>query len=244
MEISFVVPAHNEEKWIARTLKAIHVAGQALGAPYEVIVADDASTDATATLARANGARVVSVSHRKIGATRNSGARASSGRVLVFVDADTVVNADVVRAAVEALGSGVAGGGAKVLVDGVLPLWARMLNAVFQVVSRVLRFAGGCFLFTTRETFEAVGGFDESLFAGEEIYFGQALKKRGRFLLLRQTVTTSGRKLRAYSGWRILSTMGRLLVRGPRAVKQRQGLELWYEDGREDPGYSEEGGPQ
>ena len=58
--LSFIVPAHNEQLLIGHTLGALHAAGQALREPYEVIVADDASTDETGAIARAYGAQVVS----------------------------------------------------------------------------------------------------------------------------------------------------------------------------------------
>jgi glycosyltransferase involved in cell wall biosynthesis len=70
--ISFVVPAHNEQACLGRTLQAIHDAARATGEPYEVIVVVDASTDATADVARKAGAIVVPVNHRQIAATRNA----------------------------------------------------------------------------------------------------------------------------------------------------------------------------
>ena len=62
----------------------------------------------------------------------------------------------------------------------------------------------------------------------------RALKRQGRFVVLREAVTTSGRKLRAHSGWEILGVLTRLALRGPKSVRQRHGLEIWYER-REDP---------
>ncbi len=59
--ISFIVPAHNEEAWILRCLAAIRCAMGPLDEPYEIVVADDASTDSTALLAEQHGARVVRV---------------------------------------------------------------------------------------------------------------------------------------------------------------------------------------
>ncbi len=50
--ISFIVPAHNEQAGIGRTLSAIHDAARSVGRPYEIIVVDDASTVATAEIAR------------------------------------------------------------------------------------------------------------------------------------------------------------------------------------------------
>ena len=100
--ISFIVPAYDEENLLGATLDALHAAGKALNEPYELVVADDASTDRTATVAERHGARVVRVAHRQIAATRNSGARAAAGELFIFVDADTIVSEAVVRAAVDA----------------------------------------------------------------------------------------------------------------------------------------------
>src|SRR3954467_603234 len=97
--ISFVVPAHNEEFCLPKTLGAIHASVRAIGEPYEVIVVDDASTDATAQVAREHEAIVVQVNHRQIAATRNSGARAARGERFFFVDADTTINPSVVKSA-------------------------------------------------------------------------------------------------------------------------------------------------
>jgi hypothetical protein len=47
--ISFIVPAHNEQACLGRAVQAIHESARATGRPYEIIVVDDASTDATAT---------------------------------------------------------------------------------------------------------------------------------------------------------------------------------------------------
>ena len=116
--ISFVVPAYNEEELLGATLDAIHTAAVATGQDYEIVVADDASSDRTAEVARAHEARVVSASHRQIAATRNAGAREARGDLLIFVDADTIVNPDVVRAAFESVRAGAIGGGAGVQVPG------------------------------------------------------------------------------------------------------------------------------
>lgn len=71
--IAFVIPAHNEELLLGRTLGAVYDAAQTLTEPFEVVVVDDASTDRTAIVAREHGAQVVSVNHLQIAATRNAG---------------------------------------------------------------------------------------------------------------------------------------------------------------------------
>jgi glycosyltransferase involved in cell wall biosynthesis len=234
--ISFILPAYNEERLLGDTLRAMHAAAKPLAEPYEIIVADDASTDRTAAIAEEHGARVVRVAHRQIAATRNSGARAAAGDLFLFVDADTLVNEAVVRAAVRVLRRGAVGGGASVAFDGPVPLYAQVLLRVLVLVFRIIRLAGGCFLFCTRQAFEAVGGFDERLFASEEIALCNALKRQGRFVVLSEAVNTSGRKMRAYSGWEILRIVGRIAFRGPGAVRSREALDIWYAKRRDDPG--------
>ena len=233
--ISFIIPAYNEARLLGATLEALHAAARTLGEPYEVVVADDASTDQTALVARRHGARLVSVSHRQIAATRNSGAREAKGELFVFVDADTIVNDAVVRSALEAWRGGAVGGGAAARFDGVVPLYARMLLPVLVRLFRAARLAAGCFLFCTRSAFVAVGGFDETFFGGEEVIMSRALKRRGRFVILRDAVTTSGRKLRTHSAREVLAVMFRVALRGTGAVRRREGMELWYAERREDP---------
>lgn len=233
--ISYIVPAHNEERLLGATLRALHAASAAVGEPYEIIVADDSSSDATTTVAASCGARVVRVTHRQIAATRNSGARVALGDRLVFVDADTLVDAAVIRAALQALRDGAVGGGAAARFDGRVPAYAGVLLVAVVRLFRICGWAVGCFVFCTRHAFEAAGGFDEALFAAEEIAISAALKRQGRFVVLRQTVTTSGRRIRAYSAWELLRVAARLAVRGPRAVRSRRDVEIWYEKRRDDP---------
>lgn len=234
--LSFIVPAYNEERVLGATLEAIHrAAAGATDEPYEVVVADDASTDRTAAVAEAGATRVVRVAHRQIAATRNAGAWASHGDWLFFVDADTRIDAEVVGAALAALREGAVGGGAAVRFDEPTPRYARALLPLVVLSFRLTRTAAGCFVFCTRSAFIAAGGFDESHYAAEEIVFSRALRRQGRFVVLRQSVVTSGRKLRSYSAGELLMSMWRVARRGIRGVQQRDGLELWYER-REDSG--------
>ena len=89
-------------------------------------------------------------------------------------------------------------------------------------------------MYATRQAFEAVGGFDERYFAGEEVWISQALKSQGRFVVVRQPVVTSARKLRMYSGGQLFWLLFKCAIGGSKMVKKREGLELWY-DGRREP---------
>src|SRR5437762_2582847 len=107
--LSFIIPAHNEELWIGKCLDSIVTSMQTIREPYEVIVVDDASTDSTPLIAQQMGVRTLRVEHRKISAVRNAGARAATGEMFFFVDADTQVNERAVRAALAAVRAGAAG---------------------------------------------------------------------------------------------------------------------------------------
>ena len=230
--LSFVVPAYNEEKYLPATLAAIHAAAKEAGEPYEVVVANDNSSDATAAVAAGGGARVVDVANRQIAGTRNAGARASTGDMIIFVDADTQVNGPLVAEAVAAMRAGAIGGGAPVRFDH-SPAWVRVLMWAMLPLFRVAKWAAGCFVFCTREGFDKAGGFDERYYASEEIHFSQALKKHGRFVMLRSFVVSSSRKLATHDAWRTLWLFLRIAVRGPRALMKHNDLtDFWYPDKR------------
>lgn len=186
--ISFIIPAHNEEALIGRTLSALHESALGLGEAYEVIVANDGSTDRTGDIALEHAARVIGVNHRQIAATRNAGARAASGEVLIFVDADTMVTEQALLAAIREIRAGAVGGGCHARFDdGPLPLYAVVLERwLLPMLLPVLRIAPGCFLFCTRQAYVAAGGFDETMYVAEEVTFGKRLKRQGRFVILRE----------------------------------------------------------
>ena len=235
--ISFVVPAHNEELLIGRTLDAIRSAAEQVGEPYEIVVVDDDSSDRTGTIAREHGASVVRVAHRQIGRTRNAGAQASTGDTLIFVDADTIISAATLTATMRAIQEGAVAGGAELRLDGQLPWHGWVLLWLVRTGMRLGRLAAGCYLFCTRAAFEGAGGFDERLYASEEIALSRALARQGRVVILRETVESSGRKLRTHSGWEILTLMSAVARQGSRALRSREHLELWYGRRRSDPGH-------
>ena len=193
---------------------------------FEIIVVDDGSTDRTATIAAAQGARIVGTDVRQIAAARNAGARAALGDRLIFVDADTIVPSTTLRAALEQMDAGAVGGGASPVFEPGTPRWARWTIGVTVWFMRAVGWAAGCFLFATRDAFERAGGFDERYFASEEIHLSRALKRVGRVVVLRERVITSGRKARTYTAGRALWLAIRMLR--PGALRRRDRLEFWY----------------
>jgi glycosyltransferase involved in cell wall biosynthesis len=232
--LSFIVPAHNEEYELPGALAAIRAAAEASGQSFEIIVVDDASTDATPEIAKAAGAVVVSVHFRHIAAARNAGAHAARGEIFFFVDADSAISPAHVTGAIAALAADCAGGGAPVITEGSGPWWGPWFVRVFSLFYfRMANLGAGAFLFTTRENFQAAGGFDEQYYAGEEVYFTLALKKLGRFKLLREPIFTSGRKLRMHSARHLLAQSFLIVIGGKRVVRSRDKLDIWYDGKRE-----------
>ena len=224
--LSIVIPAHNEEVLLGATIDALHQAARSVGEDYEIVVVDDSSTDRTADIAAAHAARVVRADVHQIAAARNAGARAAVGGMLVFVDADTIVQPQVLREAVEAMREGAVGGGAGARFEGSAPRWAHAAIGFAAWILRTAGWAAGCFFFARREPFERVGGFDERYFASEEIHLSRALKRLGRFVILPHAVLTSARKAEVYTMRHSLWLMLRMLW--PGSLKRREGLDFWY----------------
>jgi glycosyltransferase involved in cell wall biosynthesis len=225
--ITFIIPAHNEDLLIGRTINAVQTAADAVNEPYEIIVVDDASTDATTTVAANFGARVISVHYRQIAAARNAGAAQAQGDLLVFVDADTQVPGTIVGAAVHAIRSGAVGGGARARFDQPVPVYGRIMAWLWLwIIQPFGHLASGCFLFCTRHAFEAAGGFDKTLYAAEDVVLSRKLRHLGRFVILREEVVTSGRNLRSHSAFEALRMLAGFALRGLGFFRTRHGP--WY----------------
>ena len=205
-ELSIVIPALNEEKFLPQALKGIQqgMARRGDSFPFEVIVCDNASEDQTAQVAREYGAHVIFEPKRQIARARNRGAAAAQGSWLLFLDADSLPTpplfSELIRTIRDPM---VLGGGAPLrLADA--PWWAQIVAYTWNWISRCTRWAPGSFLFCRREAFQQLGGFDERLYISEEIDFSRRLKslarKTGRrMVILREYLIVSGRKAYLYS---------------------------------------------
>ncbi len=232
---SIVVPAYNEADELPRTLRMLRRAMAAVPWPGELVVVDNNSTDATAAIARAQADRVAFEAHNQIGRARNVGARLARGRYLVFVDADTLIPPALLRRALERLQRGdCSGGGVRVAFCGHQHPFYRWVLGAWNRVSRLFGLAAGCFLFCHRRAFDQVGGFDEALYAGEELRLSRRIAAWGRrramrFHILRgPPVVTSDRKLHWF-GWRHFAVfIGGSLLLGPLFMRFRGACFLWY----------------
>ncbi len=235
--LSFIIPAHNEEAYLDKTIRAIHQAAMACGETYEVLVVDDASTDRTKEVGEAAGALVISVNNRKIAATRNSGAKAAKGDIFFFIDADTCINKASLKESLDAIKAGAVGGGCHFIYDARLPFWARVLHPMGLFFGRIFKLVGGCCIFVTREGFEKIGGFPEEFYAAEDVAFSTKLSKVGAFVIPKARVTTSARKIWTMKPGQTLWLLFKLVFVGPKGFRSKKGLDLWYGKRPEDPIY-------
>jgi glycosyltransferase involved in cell wall biosynthesis len=182
MRFSIIIPAYNEERYLPRLLDSIEVAkSNYSGGPnqIEVIVADNSSTDRTAEIATAHGARVVTVKKRRIAAARNGGARAARGDTLCFIDADSALHPETFEAIDRAMKTGrYIWGATGVALErksfALLVTYCLMMPMVF------LTGIDTGVAFCRREDFETVGGYDESRMYAEDVILPLALRRLGR----------------------------------------------------------------
>ena len=199
---SVIIPAFNEERFLPKTLSSLKEAMRQVNFTGEIIVVDNNSTDKTAQIGNAYGARVVFEEKNQISRARNAGGKQAKGRYFIFLDADTTVSQDLLNQALSNLESGRCCGGGALLAFNkdskrVGIQLAKFLN--FLMSNRKL--AAGCFMYCSEEAFRDIGGFSESIYASEEIWFARGLKKWGRkreknFKVITSChVVTSDRKL-------------------------------------------------
>lgn len=160
-----VIAAYDEERFISGLLESL--ARQTVP-PREVIVADDGSRDATASLAEAAGAHVLRLPHRGPARARNAGVAAAAGAIVVFVDADMVASPRFVERLIAPIVEERAVGTftKEIFLANPGARWARAYAAVRRSPPERLlpahfpdRWAN--FRAIRREAFMAVGGYDD-----------------------------------------------------------------------------------
>jgi rSAM/selenodomain-associated transferase 2 len=205
MKLSVVVPVLDEGATIRAHLAAL--ASLRKGGA-EVIVVDGGSGDATVREA-GEGADQIIAAPRGRASQMNSGARAATGEVLLFLHADTRLPPAADLAIGRASAAGHAWGRFDVAIDGrhpLLPVVAALMNARSRLTGIA---TGDQAIFVTRQAFEAVGGYAEIPLM-EDIVLSRALKRLSRPACLDERVATSGRRWERHGPLRTILTMWRL----------------------------------
>ena len=195
-EISIVIPALNEEKFLPRLLESL---ARQTRSDFEVIVVDGCSRDRTVELARTfhprlAGLQVIVSEKAGLPLQRNLGAKAARGEWLAFVDADSVLLPYFVERLeyfIEeqkpALFTSWFRPDSEVSGDAMFTLIANLFVEGSIVFRRPI--APGPLTAVKREVFDLVGGFNEALTFGEDYDFTQRSAARGvRLQILRETL--------------------------------------------------------
>ena len=208
---SIVVPAYNEAKFLATTLDSLRQ--QDFPGDFEVIVVDNNSTDGTAEVAEAFGARTLHEEERGVCWARQRGTEAARGDIVVSTDADTVHPdswlSDIDRS-FRADDGCVAVAGACRFTSG--PVWARvyptllfgLVHLIFRVTGRVMYATATNIAFRRK----AWTGYDTALTqGGDELGLLRQLRPKGRITFdRRNVVTTSARRLKEGLVYNLLVT--------------------------------------
>lgn len=190
--LSIIIPTLDEATTVSRALlSAAYAAPEA-----ELVVADGGSVDETAAIAAGfPGTRVVHRHNATRAALCNAGARAARGNLLLFLHADTTVTAEgIAEMRVALRRPQVAGGSFRfALADAVgrygITEWAANVRA------RWMRLPfGDQGIFCRRDVFERCGGFPD-LPLMEDVAFVRALRREGKYVLLRSAAHTSARRI-------------------------------------------------
>ncbi len=242
-KISVVIPAYNEEKYLGETLETVKAAvkeyQQKHSFAVEIIVVNNNSTDRTAQVAMEQGAQVVFEAKNQIAASRNAGGRVARGEIVAFLDADDHISSNLLTIVHEKLSSGhyIGGGVARIYREK-----TRMLATILERINNVLRRFSGLstgLIYTFKDTFDRIGGFDERYYAAEEGKFVIALKKMGTkegkaFCNIQEGyVIKSTRKFAQLSAPTLIWTWLKFLL-GPWNLRSRKACSFWYDlgDGR------------
>jgi rSAM/selenodomain-associated transferase 2 len=184
--ISAIIIARNEERHLPRLIQRLGEMPQV----KQIILSDGGSTDATISIARNAGARVVSGQGR--GAQLNAGAKAAKGEILWFLHADCLPARSCGAQMMASVGRGDVGGHFRVRFDSP-SIWARVFERIARVQAHLGIFYGDSGIWSTQQAFEQLGGFqDWPLF--EDLDFARRLRKVGRVETLAGRLRVSSRR--------------------------------------------------
>jgi glycosyltransferase involved in cell wall biosynthesis len=190
--ISVIIPAHNEEGYLEATLDALQRQNYGW---FEIIIVANGCSDRTAQIARGRCQRLIVLSQKNLGIARNLGARMARGEVLVFLDADTILEPMALRRIAEDFTKEHAAGTVRGQPDG-QRLAYRLIYALKNFIHRWSFHPGSSgVILCWKEHFVRSGGFDEGLEVRENSELMKRLKRFGKYKYIPDiTATTSMRR--------------------------------------------------
>ena len=200
--VSVIIPTLNEEKYIKKTLLALK--HQDYAGKFEIIVVDSHSKDKTVKIAEKFSDKVIQTDRRGVGRARNEGAKAATGKLLIFLDGDTIVLPNLLSEFVKSFEK------KKVIAVTcpTFPIEASPKNILFYAVYNINialtlktkrpHIAGICVGYRG-DAFFKLGGFDEHTHALEDFILSEKIPRLGTGTFNPHTaVFTSTRRLQRW----------------------------------------------
>jgi len=204
--VSIIIPTYLEEKNIEHCLKSIKNQNFEKD-KIEIIVVDSNSHDKTRTIAKKYADKVINIKSRGVGRARNFGAKRAKGEILLFLDADTVLDSGFIKRVHRSFSnphvvcvSGMVEGLERLgVIDNLFKFFHySLMNKICALSARL-----GFPFFPTvccacrKSAFNEVGGFDEGLAIGEDITFSLRMGKVGKCLVNKEAMAfTSLRRVK------------------------------------------------
>lgn len=208
--ISIIIPTLNEEKLLPKLLKSIK---NQKFKDYEVIVSDAASTDKTTDIAKKYGCRLTKGGRPAI--ARNNGAKIAKGDIFLFLDSDVILPKDFLEKSIKEFKERKLGSA----TVSIIPLTNRTIDKImywsYNLWQKVIQYtdphAAGVCIFTTKDVFNKVKGFDSTITFCEDHAYVKKTKKFGKFRVLNDAIVYNSIR-RLYSEGRVKLTLKMLFT--------------------------------
>jgi len=189
--ISIIIPAHNEEAYLERTLHSIK---NQTSSDYEIIVVLNGCTDKTAEVVeKFEDVKILSLSEANVSRARNYGAGKAKGEILLFLDADTLLGKDTLEKVSADFSSKYSVGFTKAIADSEELKYKLFINFKNFYIKDIYPTSSGA-LICHKEQFDKVNGYDSEINVREHRKLISQLKAYGEHICLDTTVTTSMRR--------------------------------------------------
>ena len=197
--ISIIIPACNEEQYMPATLEAL---ARQTYKNFEVIVVTNGCTDKTAEVASGHCDQLIVLKEKGLGPARNLGAQKAMGEILLFLDADTLLEPDALKIVAQNFRPKHAMGTLKGQPDT-----QRLTYKIIYLLKNAIHFSHIHFgssgvILCWKEHFQKVGGFDDALYLRENSHLMKRLRQFGRYKYIHRTkAVTSMRRYESKGPW-------------------------------------------
>ncbi len=215
--ISIIIPTYNEAETITKLINFLQQHNN--GPVSEIIIADGGSNDDTVALAAKAGA-IARISPQKGRAAQmNFGASLATGGIFYFIHADTMPAATFTKDIKQAINDGYSFGRYCTKFDS--DKWILKLNSLFTKFDFFVSYGGDQTLFITRELFNAINGFNDSMLIMEDYDIVIRAKQKALYKVIKKEALVNTRKYKTNTWWQILRANSTIVMMYKRGAPQQ-----------------------